>query len=88
MRSGGRITCGLAMCAESIGGRRSGGERRVWLNFFFLAWLGDPDLTREKSWVRSLNYKAQLEVSVVYLSGYDQQAAAPANLKSRPSVIA
>lgn len=58
------------------------------LTSFFLAWLGDPDLTREKSWVRSLNYKAQLEVSVVYLSGYDQQAAAPANLKSRPSVIA
>ena len=64
------------------------GERRVWLNFFFLAWVGDPDLTREKSWVRSLNYKVQLEVSVVYLSGYDQQAAALANLKSRPYVIA
>lgn len=76
------------LCVQRVLGEEVEGERRVWLNFFFLAWLGDPDLTREKSWVRSLNYKAQLEVSVVYLSGYDQQAAAPANLKSRPSVIA
>lgn len=37
----------------SIGGKRMR-EKGIWDNFYFLAWGGDPDLAREKSWERSL----------------------------------
>lgn len=36
------------------GKRETEGERRAWNNFYLLAWVDDPDLTREKSWQRNL----------------------------------
>lgn len=57
-----------------LGEGETEGERCVQDDIYFRVWAGDPDLNRKKAWVRSLNQ--WMEVSVVYLSGQDQQVAA------------
>lgn len=75
---------GLIRVAEMLWEGDVEGERRVWDNF--LAWVGDPDLTREKLWVLNFNYRqVQLQMSIVYLSGYDHQAAALFRSEERAS---
>lgn len=77
------------ICAAGNDTSEAEGERRIWDNFYFLAWVNDPALTKKKPHIKTFNYRqVQLEARAVYLSGNDPQVAVPVGLKCRPCVKA
>lgn len=42
------------ICAAGNDTSEAEGERRIWDNFYFLAWVNDPALTKKKPHIRHL----------------------------------